>query len=347
MISLTHLMKDFKYILKKLRSVPCNHPQIEIHPKIHIEHSKYISSEIINHIRDHTQKSFTFIDTYGIIVLYTYDYNELTITRAKNWYIYIRAVLYVCKKYSVIKCGSPTIRIYMTPFLKSINNKSILGPSEINSGYTRLCGSSVNDIVVYRKEEWLKVCIHECIHYFGLDFSNIDTNIYVPLMKGIFNIVSDHLLYESYTEFWAEMVYLCLYSVETGNRINGLISIERKHSIENCKHILRNAGITYTDVLHSNPKKNTEIFTEHTNVFCYYFLKTLYVYYLDDFLQWNIKNNTTLLSISKNPQIIKDLCKWIEIKSKTPEFIKIMSYSNDTMNSHRRINKSLKMMRHS
>ena len=346
MISLTHLMKDFKYILKQIRSVPCKPPQIEIHPKIHIERSKYISSEIFTYLHDKIQQSFTFIDNDGIIVMYTYDSNDLTITKAKKWYTYIRAVLYVCKKYSDITCASPTIRIYMTPFLKSIDN-TILGPSEINSGYTRLCGGGGNDIVVYRKEEWLKVCIHECIHYFGLDFSNIDTNIYVPLMKGIFNIVSDHLLYESYTEFWAEMLYLCLYSVETGKRMNGLISIELHHSIENCKHILQNANITYLDVLHTTSKKNTKRFIEHTNVFCYYFLKTLYVYYLDDFLQWNIKNNTTLLSISKNPNIIKDLCKWIYIKSKQPEFIKIMSYSNDTMNSHRRLNKSLKMMRHS
>jgi hypothetical protein len=288
---------------------------------------------------------FLAIENDSTIVLYTYNYSDTSTDFMYSCYVYIKSVITVCKKYSEIKCPYTKIYIYMTPFLKEIGSNTILGPHEINSGYTRICGLN-EPIVVYRKEEWLKVCIHECIHYFGIDFAYVDKKIYVPLMKGIFNIVSDHLLYESYTEFWAEMIFICLYSIETHKNIIPLIKKECIHSIQTCKKILQNMNITYTDLLHTNSKNKTPLFIEKTNVFCYYFLKTLYMVYIDDFLKWNIRNNTTLLSISKKPSIIKDLCKWIDTKSKEPLFIKLMSYPKN-ISKHRPLNKSLKMMLHS
>ena len=280
MITLTQLMNDFKTNLLHIRKSPRIVPHIEIKPKIIIENNNFISPEMNTYIHKKVLKSFTFIDNDATIVLYTYNSLDSSTEFMYSCYVYIKSVVNICKKYSEIKCASPKICIYMTPFLKEIGNNSILGPHEINSGYTRICGSN-DTVVVYRKEEWLKVCIHECIHYFGIDFADVDQQIYVPLMKGIFNIVSDHLLYESYTEFWADMLFLCIYSIETHKNIRILIKKECIHSIQTCKKILQHMKLSYSDLLHMNRKNNTSLFREKTNVFCYYFLKTLYLFYME------------------------------------------------------------------
>jgi hypothetical protein len=342
-MALTQLIKDFQEVLSHILKTPCISPTIETNPKIHVDINKYISTEIAMHINTAPSTSFTFVDRDGIVVFYTFDKRKPSVRTLQSYYIYIRSILHVCKKYSELSCASPTIKIYLTPFLKTLGKSFVLGPHEINSGYTRVCGYD-NTIVVYRAEEWFKVFIHECIHFYGIDFSNVDTNIYVPLLKGIFCIRSDYLLYESYTEFWAEILYLCLHSIGTGIHIEELIQKECMHSVQNCRKILRSMNVQYTDILRVKPesKKNTSIFIENTNVFCYYFLKTLYFYYIKDFLLWNVKNNNTLLAISKNPRVIKDLCKWISIKSHQLEFITLMKYTTNVPN----VNKSLKMMYH-
>ena len=47
------------------------------------------------------------------------------------------------------------------------NEEDEITKFNINSGY-----ASINEgtIVIFRKEEWFKVFIHESIHYFNLDF---------------------------------------------------------------------------------------------------------------------------------------------------------------------------------
>jgi hypothetical protein len=241
-------------------------------------------------------------------------------------------------------CDPVNVVVYLTPYKKELNSNVILGPHEVNSGFTSHC-SNRYPVVVFRREEWVKVCIHELIHYFGLDFSNMDTNAYVPKLKQIFYINSKHLLYEAYTEFWAEIMFICLVSLSTNISIHTLLQNERIHSINQCKHILRHMNVVYTDLLYktanrSNPPK----FKEDTNVFGYYFIKTIFFWYIDEFLQWCKTHNETILSSSKSPAVIQQLCDWIAEKSNQPDILQEMKYKDRKASKK---NKSLKMMYYS
>ena len=60
---------------------------------------------------------------------------------------------------------------------------------------------------MYRQEELIKVFIHELIHAKCIDFSNINANIEtLNIVKEMFNISSDFIISESYSEFWANIV---------------------------------------------------------------------------------------------------------------------------------------------
>ena len=63
----------------------------------------------------------------------------------------------------------------------------IIGPHHVNGGYTNFCVSQ-GSIIIYRKEEWLKVLIHVCMHSFGLEFSNLDLSNFNLELKKLFPI---------------------------------------------------------------------------------------------------------------------------------------------------------------
>ena len=76
--------------------------------------------------------------------------------------------------YSRANCSKKLkIFIYMLEEKKYLPEKpvEILSPDHCNSAVTTACQSKT-EIIIYRKEEWFKVLIHESFHSLGLDFAN-------------------------------------------------------------------------------------------------------------------------------------------------------------------------------
>lgn len=75
--------------------------------------------------------------------------------------------------------GQGVLRIYLyeTPFLKAINTlKQVQGQEEINGGYTTFIDKLPDEVVVYRKEEMMKVFRHEMLHATEPAFKNENEN---------------------------------------------------------------------------------------------------------------------------------------------------------------------------
>ena len=89
--------------------------------------------------------------------------------------------------------------------VNSPRRSGVLKPIHINGGVSDLCQPS-GRIIVYRKEEWFKVLIHETMHNYGLDFSEMDISAANGLLHKMFTIQKDVKLYESYCEVWARIM---------------------------------------------------------------------------------------------------------------------------------------------
>jgi hypothetical protein len=123
----------------------------------------------------------------------------------------------------------------------------------------------------------------------------------------------------------AELIYLCMYSVDHHLNIQEVLRNELNHSLYQSSKILKHIGCNYTDLLCDSKKKNSLTMEEKTNVFCYYILKTLYFFYLPDFLNWCKKHNDTLLSFNKTESTVISLCDWIQERYKSEQFIDSIS----------------------
>lgn len=98
-----------------------------------------------------------------------------------------------------------TFYFYFTSMFKTLpeNNIEVLNQHHVNSAFTSTCSAS-SEIIIFRKEEWFKVLIHETFHNFALDFSGMNNHECHQIMKELFPVKSEINLFEAYTEFWAE-----------------------------------------------------------------------------------------------------------------------------------------------
>jgi len=86
-------------------------------------------------------------------------------------------------------------------------------PSQVNSAYTIPCryaddnGSGKQlEVVIFRREEWVKVLFHELMHLYSYDISCNDRRINTRLSK-VFHINCDFNVTEAYAEFWARILW--------------------------------------------------------------------------------------------------------------------------------------------
>ena len=116
--------------------------------------------------------------------------------------------LYILNKYASKFCAKQLdIYLYFTSLSKNLpsTDDRVLDENHANTAFTTTCPRE-SEIVIFRKEEWFKVLIHETFHNFGLDFSGMNTDKCTTDMLKIFPVDSEVNLYESYAEFWAEIM---------------------------------------------------------------------------------------------------------------------------------------------
>jgi hypothetical protein len=283
-----------------------------------------------------------FIDTKPITKSHLTIYNQY-INNITMW-------LYILNKHSSKKCSKNlTIYIYLTDMTKILPPNStnyILDEINVNTAFTTTCPSSneISEIVIFRREEWFKVLIHETFHNFGLDFSDMNNTEVSNCILNIFKVKSKVNLYECYTEFWAEImnslfgVFVSLkYPLENNVDLFILsaykrIEIERKYSFFQMIKILDFMKLKYND-LYSDKNKSIQLrlnnYKEETNVLSYYILKTVLFNKYSKFMEWCKTNNNPLLQFNKTRINQLSFCNFIKTNYNTTSMIKNVNNTQD------------------
>ena len=103
------------------------------------------------------------------------------------------------------------------------------------------------------------------------------------------------------------------------------------------------------DMLYKNDKTSKYakiLYKENTNVFCYYIIKTIMLFYYDDFFKWSNLNNSNILKFDKRGVNLVRFYNFIEKKYRSEYFIesihKMEIFFLKKMNSNSKINIILK-----
>jgi hypothetical protein len=276
---------------------------LQIEENIEIDISRFIDNSIAEYILKQKYIKYRInikIENKTFII---YVFTEKNININKVAY-YLKIILYICNLHTTHKESIFTFKIFLTDFAKT-EPKIQIEPININSGYT----INHKTIVIYRKEELLKVFIHECFHLFCLDFSNVVGINYSRMLEPLFKVKSDYLLFESYCEYWSRTLNTAIVSFHikeniTFNDFKNIfelnINIERCFSLLQMIHFLKTMNLTYSRLLEGKELN----YKENTNGLCYYVLTSLLMYNFEETMNWFIKHNQNIFKFSTNEKNI-------------------------------------------
>lgn len=273
---------------------------------------------------------------------------EVKINKFNKYFDAIFMWLYILNQYSSKECAkSLVIYLYFTSLEKKLPQSKIyiLDEININTAFTTTCPKD-SEIVVFRKEEWFKVFIHETFHNFGLDFSDMNNNEVNNCILNIFKVDSDVNLYESYSEFWAEIInaMFCSFFIskdksnikEFLSNSEFFINFERTYSFFQLVKTLNFMGLTYND-LHLNTYHSSilrdNLYKENTNVLSYYVIKTILLNNYQGFFFWCKTNNFSLLQFKKTTKNQREFCKFIEKNYNSNSMLKGIVEAEDFLNN--------------
>ena len=251
--------------------------------------------------------------------------------------------LYMLNKYASKECAKNIIiYLYLTSLEKYLpkSNIHILDEHNVNTAFTTTCPRE-SEIVVFRKEEWFKVLIHETMHNFSLDFSIMNNDDVNNCILNIFKVNSEVNVYEAYTEFWAEIIniiFCSFYTIRDKNNVNEFLSnceyfinFEITYSCFQLVKILHFMGLSYNDLYSKTTHSillRENLYKEESNVLSYYVIKTVLINNYQGFLYWCQKNNILLLDFKKTLENQKEFCKFIEKNYKTNSLLDNINETN-------------------
>lgn len=248
---------------------------------------RYIDNSVINYINKYIKYSFkiNYNNTNIIINTKNNKIEKSLINNVLNVIDNTRNLINNNKHLNII--------LYLTDLKKRFPKKkdTVLGPKNVNSGVTIHYTSEINNngtIILYRKEEIIKVLIHEIIHSFKCDYELFKEK-YNKIFFKEFNFENDKYINinESYVEINALIIFLIMKIKKNNEKLskfNVYLNEEKKYSLMKMNQILNYYNI--------NNLKGNISFKQNSNIFSYYITKTGLLVKINEFLKFmeNINN---------------------------------------------------------
>ena len=244
--------------------------------------------------------------------------------------------------YGLINNSNCSKKLHINLILTDLNKHlpdniiDVISQKHVNTGYTWACKYD-NKIIIYRKEEWFRVFIHESFHALGLDNIN-SLNMINKNIKDLFPLNINISVGEAYCEFWARIIKSAIFSfvINQDNlsetkylgMIYKLINIERVFSLFQGIKVLRYMNLTYEDLIETDEQskiKRMRFYKEDSNVFAYYVLTMILMSNYSSFLKWCIKNNMDTIKLTSSINAQDSLMNYFKGIYKSKQFLDILT----------------------
>ena len=287
------------------------------------------------------------------------------------------------------KCNEDPLIIYLlfSPLTKSLTKSAAtkanatvknkpLNWTNANSAFTFVCDDGdkltkkqkIRKIVIFRKEEWFKVFIHETFHNYGFDFAN-QTPKYIQrgtefILNQLYPVKSDVNLYEAYTECWARLIAIGFLSdaatdasLENNDnkylaKVQQSLDKEIAFSFFQAAKVLEYMDIQAYDSLTSGKAIND--YREQTSILSYYILCLVLFSNYNEFISWihklnSVETNKTIKSTQLSEYIIfpqtntalDSFCRFLKNHYKTTHFTNTLNQNIRTIQGAKQPNAAM------
>ncbi len=268
--------------------------------KINLVDSNFIPQKIEEYIRENIKYKYVCSYNYKNNIIYIEYYCSKKKKNTELFKIIVKRIIFMMIISNTYK--NLNIEIYDTPFKKEFhcnNHKKCgnLSHNNVNSGLSYL-----NNIVIFRREEMLKLLIHELIHALDID-NKYETTQDKKKILELYNINNTNFLVnESYVETWAIIINIFLVLHEKKmykTKEEGFILFRKYikkeiiHSFQQCSKLCKFYNIDDFNKIYRR-NKNTIKYIDGVNTFSYHIIKTINLNNINNFIK-NFCDNTYIL----------------------------------------------------
>jgi len=273
-----HLYDDINTILKNIKINKISIKELTDKPNTYFEDNKFTSENIKKHILTKLNYGYKLKHDNNTIIYYSK--RKIISGKIPEIIIHMFQLIKLLKilfNRDTVKNTQKVVYFETSEKKKFPKKNEILGPNEVNSGLTFLDVHKNGDIILYRKEELLKVLIHELIHSNLIDEKIIFSGSIKEFSK-LFCVNYNILLNEAFTESFATIINLFYINIVCGfkrTNVDVMFENEMKYSIYICLKIMKYYNIKNISDIVKNNGICINNFPQKTNVFAYYILKNI------------------------------------------------------------------------
>ena len=302
-------------------------------------------------IQTFIKKNIKCIENYNFVINSINFTVEFIVCDNKEHKIYLKKIIILLNfllSFFVPHIESLKISLCFTDKKKLLpeEKKQTLTKDHINTALTYACKKD-GEILLYRKEEWFKVLIHELMHSLCFDFAGLNMSFAIQKqLKSMFSVNSDFHITETYSEFWANIFHtsiISFFSLSNKEDFDDFIlnfrilnEFEKYYSIFSCIKVLDHMGLSYDDIISDDNKKKSKslsLYKEETNVFAYHILKSVWLFNTEDILLWFDKHNKNLIFSNKEDKYVINILKKTQGLYKAKEYIENIKFIEKLFNT--------------
>ena len=344
-------LKKYYMDIKKMSNETVNYTsQIEfVDDNSSLLNSRYIPKSISDEIKN-CEKMFVFkakINKFDLIVKFVLKNNEDTNKyheKFKKIYTWLKFIY----KYSDSKQKKFILYLYLSEHKKILpeSKTEILDQVNCNTAVTYACAVN-GECLIYRKEEWFKVLIHETMHSLCMDFSGLDYKKLRKDVKSIFPLKSEFEISESYSEFWATFLNTTFTSTFLSkNETEFLVNWEVMIYIETLFSMFQVAKILdFLEIIEYENLFKPNTYRQRTHVFEYYIIKLIFLMNYNSFFKLCYDNNSDIICFKKTPKMLEEIFKFIKNNYKSDKLIKNLKWMGKYYNENKggELSKTMRM----
>ena len=216
------------------------------------------------------------------------------------------------------------LKIVSNPYKKCIPGcpKDFIRQKNANSG---ACYPHIS-ISLWRLEEIDKVSLHEFIHFVGFEFRN-NPEI-TEFLKSSYKICNSCKTnpFEAQTEICGVFLHAIFSSIDLKNQVTWeeIIELETCFALFQCAKLLKYFGFnSWEEFYIPMGKDNNNVLKQKTNIFSYYVLKTILLYHLNDWINFQKTHSVSCFwDMDASDKSIRSWTKLIKDGSEDPNFIR-------------------------
>jgi hypothetical protein len=270
----------------------------------HLETGPYLDDSIVKGIKQHIKYCFSshFV-VKDVSVNFEYWDGVRNAKRARFFLEYTMFLIHLLERFNPQQRSLTLVLIDYDARKQLPMDGSVLTSEHVNSGLTMMYSSSHAKVIVYRREEMIKVLTHEMIHFMNIDAKHISPSD-ESWLTNAFCLTKSVNMNEAFTDAFACTLNIVMYTILSSNtdrdfagRLKANIQKEVKYIKGQARRVLE----------HVDFKDNTceHYITEHTHAISYFVVKAILLHDVSSFCRFLQENNYMLKDINALGELLR------------------------------------------